>query len=56
MADKKTPLFHVIRREYFGDPGSQVGSNVTKERAASYVKEMQQADRAHYEVVPSDGK
>lgn len=53
---KKTPLFHVIRKEYFGDKGSQVACNVTKERAEEYAKEMQAADRAAYEVVPSDGK
>lgn len=45
------PLYHVIRRDYFGDPGKQVGSNVSKERAEEYVEEMQGCERADFEIV-----
>jgi hypothetical protein len=49
--DGGSPLFNVVRRDYYGDPGKQVGSNLSKERAAEYVKDRQQeGEKCSYEI------
>ena len=46
------PLFHVIRRDFYGDPGKQVGANISKDRAEEYVQEMQDCgEQAAFEIV-----
>lgn len=44
--------YNVVRRDYYGDPGKNVGAGLTKQAAEDYVKVRQQEGEAcHYEVV-----
>lgn len=51
-AESAGPLYNVLRRDFYGDPGKQVGCNVSRERAEEYVKEMEECgERAEFEIV-----
>lgn len=44
--------YNVIRRDFLGDKGKQVGCNVSKDRAEEYVKEMQEAgEQGDFQIV-----
>jgi hypothetical protein len=45
--------YNVVRRDFYGDPGKNVGAGLTKEAAEEYVRvRSQEGESCHYEVVP----
>lgn len=43
--------YQVVRKEFFGDPGSLAATNMSRVEAEEYSKRMAQAERKSYEII-----